>query len=316
MSSVLLADIGGTNSRFALAGSAGRPQRIQIIENDKAPDLESAIARYLGQTGAKPDAAVLAVAAPVDGGEEVVLTNRSWRFRRSELAQRFGFAALHVVNDFEAIAWALLRLTTADTRPLGAPVAPCAGVRLVLGPGTGLGVAALVPAHGRWHVVSSEGGHASFGPQAPDEFEVFARLLHEHRSVSAETVLSGPGLVRLMRAVDPRAPHQVPEAVVTAALAGEPAALTVARLFVRLLGRFAGGLALTFKAFGGVYVAGGVASRLGPLFDGDTFRAAFEAHPPYQKLLAATPTLLMNRTEPGLLGCAALADELSATTPP
>jgi glucokinase len=109
--------------------------------------------------------------------------------------------------------------------------------------------------------------------------------------------------------------HQVPEAVVAAALAGEPAALTTARLFVRLLVRFAGGVALTFKAFGGVYVAGGVASRLGPLFDGDTFRAAFEAHPPYQKLLAATPTLLMNRTEPGLLGCAALADELSATTP-
>jgi glucokinase len=81
-------------------------------------------------------------------------------------------------------------------------------------------------------------------------------------------------------------------------------------MFVRLLGRFAGGLALTFKAVGGVYIAGGVASRFGAMFDEQAFRAAFEAHPPYQQLLQGIPTLLMSRTEPGLLGCAALADEL------
>jgi glucokinase len=310
--SVLLADIGGTNSRFALSGLDGRPDRIEIVDNDKSADIEAAITGYLVQAGAKPDAAVLAVAAPVDGSDEIVLTNRSWRFRRSDLMRRFAFKALQIVNDFEAIAWALTRLTEADTHCLGREVAPCEGVKLALGPGTGLGVAALVPVEGHWHVVSSEGGHASFGAQAGDEVEVFRRLLETHGSVSAELVLSGPGLVRLMRAVDPQAPHQVPEAVVAAALAGDAAALTTTRLFVRMLGRFAGGLALTFKAFGGVYLAGGVASRLGPLMDGDAFRAAFEAHPPYQKLLAITPTLMMSRTEPGLLGCAALADELLA----
>jgi glucokinase len=310
--SVLLADIGGTNSRFALTGPDGRPERIEIVDNDKSADIATAITGYLAQAGAKPDAAVLAVAAPVDGSDEIVLTNRSWRFRRSDLMRRFGFTALQIVNDFEAIAWALTRLTEADTHCLGREVAPCQGVKLALGPGTGLGVAALVPVEGHWHVVSSEGGHASFGAQAADEIEVFRRLLETHGSVSAELVLSGPGLVRLMRAVDPQAPHQVPEAVVAAALGGDPAALTTTRLFVRMLGRFAGGLALTFKAFGGVYLAGGVASRLGPLMDGDAFRAAFEAHPPYQRLLATTPTLMMSRTEPGLLGCAALADELRA----
>jgi glucokinase len=308
---ILLADIGGTNSRFAIAGPDGRPEQIVIIDNDSADSLESAIDRYLAQTGARPGAAVLAIAGPTDGGEEVALTNRGWRFRRSALAQRFGFARLRVVNDFEAIAWALLRLDAADVRLLGRPLPPRDGLKVVLGPGTGLGVAALVPVASHWHVVASEGGHASFGPQAADEIEVFARLGAEHGRVSAETILSGPGLLRLLRAIDPQTACQAPEAVVAAALGLDPAAQLAARLFVRLLGRFAGGLALTFKAVGGVYIAGGVASRLGLLLDEQLFRTAFEAHPPYEKLLAAIPTLLMSRTEPGLLGCAALADEMT-----
>jgi glucokinase len=125
-------------------------------------------------------------------------------------------------------------------------------------------------------------------------------------------VLSGPGLVRLMRAVDPQTSCTAPEAVVAAALAGEASAAAATRLFVRLLGRFAGSLALTFKAFGGVYIAGGVASRFGDLLDPQLFRTAFEAHPPYQQLLSGVATMLMSRTEPGLLGCCALAEELEA----
>jgi glucokinase len=185
--------------------------------------------------------------APIDGGDEVALTNRTWRFRQSALARRFGFAALRVVNDFEAIAWALPRLGADDARPLGEPREPRAGVKVALGPGTGLGVAALVPVEGRWHVVPSEGGHASFGAQAPDEIDIFARLLREHGSVSAEAVLSGPGLARLVHAIDPQAAPRTPEGVVAGALAREAAPLAAVRLFVRLLGRFAGGLALTFR---------------------------------------------------------------------
>jgi glucokinase len=304
---ILLADIGGTNSRFAVAGAWGRPEQIVIIENNSVASLETAIEAYLAQTGVGPQAAVLAVAAPIDGSEEVALTNRSWRFRRSELARRFGFQSLRVLNDFEAIAWALLRLDPDDARPLGRSLPPCDGVKVVLGPGTGLGVAALVPVDQHWHVVASEGGHASFGPQELDESEVFTRLTATHGHVSAETILSGPGLLRLLRAIDPQTPCQTPEAVAAAALADVASARLAAQLFVRLLGRFSGGLALTFKATGGVYIAGGVASRLGPLLDAERFRAAFEAHPPYEHFLSAIPTLLMNRTEPGLLGCAALA---------
>ncbi|MGH6767858.1 MAG: glucokinase [Xanthobacteraceae bacterium] len=310
MKSVLLADIGGTNSRFALKGPSGRPERTRIIENDSVANLEGAIVRYLNESGARPDAAVLAVAAPLDGRDEIELTNRAWRFRPPELARRFGFAPLRVINDFEAIGWALSRLEDDDVLAMGERLPPRQGVRVVLGPGTGLGVAALVPVEGRLFVVSSEGGHASFGPQDADEVEVFARLQAEHGAVSAETILSGPGLVRLARAVDPATYHPAPESIVAAALAGDETAKLVAQMFVRLLGRFAGDIALIFKAFGGVYIAGGVASRLAPLIDEREFRAAFEAHPPYESLLKTIPTLRMSRSEPGLLGCAVLADEL------
>src|SRR5919204_3914714 len=264
MTTTLVADIGGSKSRFGLANSSGRLEHILVIENDTVADLDAAVARYLEETGARPCAATLAVAGSV-GGEEVVLTNRTnWRLRHGEFGKRFGFSQLRLLNDFEAVAWALPHLGAGHTRPLGTPVEPREGVKVVLGPGTGLGVAALLPADGRWHVIASEGGHASFGPQAPDEAEVFARLRDECGSVSAETVLSGAGLVRLARALDPQAACHAAETIAASALAREPAAQAAARLFVRLLGRFAGGLALSFKALGGVYIAGGVAGRAGP----------------------------------------------------
>jgi glucokinase len=127
--------------------------------------------------------------------------------------------------------------------------------------------------------------------------------------VSAERVLSGPGLVRLARVLDPRAARHAPETIAASALAREPSAQAAARLFVRLLGRFAGGMALTFKALGGVYITGGVASGLAPLLDEPAFRAAFDAHPPYQALLETIPTVLITCEQPGLIGCAVLAGE-------
>jgi glucokinase len=189
-----------------------------------------------------------------------------------------------------------------------------AGVKLVIGPGTGLGIAALAPINGSFHVVPSEGGHGAFGPQAPDEIDVFTRLMRRHGAVCAETVLSGQGLVRLQQALAPDGPCATPEVIVDGARAGEPAAQATVRLFVRLLGRFAGSMALTFKALGGVYIAGGVARGLGPLLDAPQFRAGFEAHPPYAQLLARTPTWLITCPEPGLVGCAVLAESVATNS--
>jgi glucokinase len=314
MSAALLADVGGSKTRLALANTTGAPDRTLIIENDSVADLETAVTRYLEHTGEHPEAAVFAIAGPIQG-EEIALTNRAWRFRRGEFARRFGLVRFRIVNDFEAIAWALPHLTEAHTRPLGPPRLRSEGVKVALGPGTGLGVAALVPSHGRWFAVATEAGHVSFGARASDEDPVFARLREQYGPVSAEIVLSGPGLLRLAHVLNPGRSYATAETVVAEARAGEPAAQAIARLFVRLLGRFAGDVALTFKALGGIYITGGVSSGLGPLLDEAEFRSAFEQHPPYEDLLRGIPTLLVTCPEPGLIGCAALAQMGAATAP-
>jgi len=312
MSSVLLADIGGSATRLAMCGPGGRPERLTIIDNDTVSGPEAAIRRYLDETGLAPRAAVLAVAGPVAGGE-IKLTNRDWRFRCDQLAERFGFDRIHALNDFEAVAHALPALRPDEARPLGraAPLRP--GPKAVLGPGAGLGVAALVPYGKEWIALASEGGHASFGPAAADERIVFQRLAaREGEPIAAETVISGPGLERIYRALNPFGIPLVARAIVTEARAGAAHARAAVDLFVRLLGRFAGDVALTLKATGGVFIAGGVAQKLGPLFDAAIFRAAFENHPPYHGLLAGIPTSLMLCHEPGLVGCAALAGQILA----
>jgi glucokinase len=310
MSSVLLADIGGSATRFAVCEPGGRAERVTIIDNETVSGPEAAIRRYLDETGLAPRAAVLAVAGPVAGGE-IKLTNRDWQFNCDQLAARFGFDRIHAVNDFEAVAHALPVLRPDEARPLGRAVPPQRGPKAVLGPGTGLGVAALVPHGKEWIALASEGGHVSFGPAAADERIVFQRLAaSEAEPIAAETVISGPGLERIYRALNPFGIPLVARAIVAEARAGASDARVAVDLFVRLLGRFAGDVALMLKATGGVFVAGGVAQKLGPLFDAATFRAAFENHPPYQELLAAIPTSLMVCAEPGLLGCAALAERL------
>jgi glucokinase len=184
------------------------------------------------------------------------------------------------------------------------------GARVVFGPGTGLGIAAVVPCGESWHVVASEGGHASFGPAEKDEEAVFARLRAEHGDVSAETILSGPGLERLHRALHEAGEFLSADVIAACAQRNEPAACETLSMFVRLLGRFAGDLALMFKATGGVWLAGGVAQRLAQSLSADAFRNAFEHHPPYQHLLHAIPTALITYEQPGLLGCAVVAEQM------
>ena len=241
---------------------------------------------------------MLAVAAPV-GGEEIALTNRAWTFRLGEIADQFGWSALRAINDFEAVAWALPGLRAEDVRAIGPVRASGSGVQVVCGPGTGLGVAALIPDNGFWRVVASEGGHMSFGAAEPDEEAVFRRLREMSGAGSAEAILSGPGLARLHRAVHPDAEALSPEEIIARAKSGDAAARATATLFVRLLGRFAGDVALAFKATGAVYLTGGVGCGLGTLLDAPEFRRAFEAHAPYQRLLATIPDLPDHRGRAG-----------------
>jgi glucokinase len=313
MADILIADIGGTTSRAAFASLGGRPQGIVTIANDSVDGPEDVLARLLDGAPQRPRAAVLAIAAPV-GGEEIVLTNRNWCVRLPDLSARFGIASILAINDFEALAWALPSLQRDDLQPIGDSHVFPEGVKLVVGPGTGLGVAALVPtgqgtSHG-FHVIASEAGHSSFGPAYPDEELVFHRLMEKGTPLSAEAVLSGSGLAALHAAMHPDTLKVKAEMIVRQARAGDRAARATVAMFVRLLGRFAGDMALTFRATGGVYVAGGVATGLEPLLDARLFRAAFERHPPYDALLKAIPTALITCEEPGLIGCVAAAERL------
>lgn len=314
MHPILIADIGATNSRFALAGPEGRPDRMVKYRGDEIASLEEGIARYIAEVGVQPQAAVLAIAAPVEG-DLVAMTNRKWTFRLSELAQRFGWRTVRGLNDFEAVACALPRLRPEDIRPLGPHLPAGNGPRIVFGPGTGLGVSALIPVHDRWQTIPTEGGHVLFGPAWDDEDRVFAALRARHGIVSAEKVLSGPGIPRLHHALHGGDVAVSPAEITAAAHAGEAAAQETIALFVRLFGRFAGDLALTFRALGGVYIGGGVARRLGNFLDAEAFRAAFENHPPYASLLKRVPTMLITFDEPGLIGCAAVAETLAESDP-
>ncbi len=309
MHPILIADIGATNSRFALIGPDGRPDRMVKYRGDDVASFEDGLARYLDEVGERPQAAVLAIAAPVEG-DKVSMTNRNWSFRFSDLARRFGWRAVRGLNDFEAVAWSLTRLQPDDAKSIGPALPPGRGPRVVFGPGAGLGVAALIPVGEAWHAVPTEGGHVVFGPATDAEERVFANLRAAEGSVSAEKVLSGPGIPRLHRAQHGGAGTLSPADITAAAHAGDAAARETVALFVRLFGRFAGDLALTFRALGGVYVGGGVARRLGDLLEVDAFRAAFEDHPPFSGLLKQIPTTLITFDEPGLIGCAALAETL------
>jgi glucokinase len=312
MADILIADIGGTTSRAAFASLGGRPERIVTIDNDSVDGPAGVLARLLDGAPQRPRAAVLALAAPVSG-DEIALTNRNWCVRLPDLSSRFGISPIHAVNDFEALAWALPSLRPDDLQPIGDACGVVPGVKLVVGPGTGLGVAALVPNGSGLQVIASEAGHSSFGPAYADEEIVFHRLAEKIAPLSAERVLSGAGLAALHEAMHPGTLKVKPEMIVRQAHAGDRAARATVAMFVRLLGRFAGDMALTFRAAGGVYIAGGVATGLGPLFDARLFRAAFERHPPYEAMLRAMPTALITCEEPGLIGCVAVAERLMRT---
>ena len=314
MSNILIADIGGTTSRAAFAALGQRPDNIVTIANDSVEGPEGLLARMLDGASERPRAAVLALAAPING-DEIRLTNRDWCWRLADLSTQFGISSIHAVNDFEALAWAVPSLNDNDLQRIGeAKVFPQGlkqnGVKLVIGPGTGLGTAALVPVRDGYQVIASEGGHCSFGPAFADEEPIFRRLAEEKAPISAECILSGPGLERLHVAMHPGTMRLKSEMIVRQARVGNREARATVAMFVRLLGRFAGDMALTFKATGGVYIAGGVATGLGTLFDARLFRAAFERHPPYEALLKDIPSALITCIEPGLIGCVAVAERL------
>jgi glucokinase len=302
----LVADIGGTNARFAMVEPGGEPLDERTLAVADHPGLVEAARVYLG--GRNVDEAVIAVATPVET-DEVGFTNSPWRFRVSELGRALGVARLAVINDFVAQALAVPHLGPHDLEQLRPGTAAPGRPVGVIGPGTGLGVAGLVPHGGRWLPLATEGGHTSLAPGNARELAVLQHLAGHYPHISKERLVSGPGLVTLATSLagidggtcDVTRPEQVPR---RAAAGSCPFCLEATRIFSALLGAAAGDLALTLGARGGIYICGGVCQRLGDLFDRAAFVERFLAKGRMRAYLEPIPVRLILRGDTGLLGAA------------
>jgi glucokinase len=307
----LVADIGGTNARLAIADlDTLRLANPVSLRREGFPSLEAVAESYLNDAADRPRAAAIAVAGPV-AGETVRLTNSPWSFRRDELRTALGLDDLLVLNDFEALAHALPHLAPSDLRQIGGGAPVEHAPKVVVGPGTGLGVAGLVWSPAGWVAVASEGGHSSLPVKDEREFAMLEHLMRGRERLSVEGVVSGPGLahtygVLAEMAGQPVAPVEAPEVVRRALGGGDAFAREALERFALWLGRFAGDAALFFGARGGVYIGGGIAPKMVDALSSGAFRHAFEAKGRMTGYLAPIPVyVIMIGTRAALKGAAA-----------
>lgn len=306
----LVGDIGGTNARFALVerGSV-EPRAIEILTCGEYDNLDNAVVDYLARVGvAEVGEACFAVASPVSGGQ-IRMTNNHWRFDIEEIRQQFGWRAFKVINDFTAMALGVLHV------PQEHLVHVCGGpgdsrrARLVMGPGTGLGVSGLVPISDGWVPLMTEGGHVDFAPTDETEMAILRILKARFGRVSVERLLCGQGLLNLYQAhaeiQGVPAPLDAPEKVTAAALEqNDGLARHTLHHFCELLGRVAGNGVLTLGSTGGVYLCGGVLPRFLDFFLESSFRSGFEDKGRMRPLLESTPVYVVTEPYTGLLGAA------------
>lgn len=311
---VLVADIGGTNARFALVEN-GR----EVVVRDYAvldyPTPSDAIRAFLASVGQHqlPFTAALAVAGPVTGGHGELI-NGAWRLDSEALVHETGIARIHLINDFAALAKSLPFFSAEDLYTIGSGEGAAGSPRAVLGPGTGLGVAIFVPT-GDGIVLPTEGGHVTLPAEDGREAEILAFLRNRFGHVSAERVLSGAGLERLyeaVRTVDGLGGESLLNAdeVSARALSGDcPASLATLKTFCAMLGGFAGNVALTAGARGGIYIAGGIVPRFPEFLAASDFRARFEAKGRFRDWLAPIPTFVVTRRYPAFPGLLAMLED-------
>jgi glucokinase len=315
---VLLADIGGTNSRFALmqGGGVGPVAYARVADFATVRD---AIADFLSRNAGGVEAAVLAVAGPLRN-DRCVMTNSPWIIDASELRAAFGFETVHMLNDFEVLAWALPALQPADLFPLGAQAGASGEPMLVLGPGTGFGVSCLVERRGARLAVITEAGHATLPAETEREDRVIAAMRRRLGHVSIERgALSGSGLQTLYEAIADvdgvRMPQRNAAGITAAALDGScDLSRATLEMFCAILGSVAGNLAVTFCARGGVYIAGGIVPRFPEFLAASGFRARFEAKGRFQDYLRPIPTSIVVKPDASFLGLKAFYEHRAAST--
>jgi glucokinase len=315
----LLADVGGTNARFAVETSPGQIELIEVLACCDYPTLADALRAYLALPAVAAAGvgrirhAGIAIANPVTG-DHVRMTNHDWEFSIEALRLACRFDTLLVVNDFYALARALPQLTEGQKHQVGGgTAAPDCPLGLV-GAGTGLGVSGLVPAGDRWTALRSEGGHVTFSPANETEVGILQFAWREFEHVSAERLLSGAGVELIYRALAHL--RGVADANLGAAeisrraLAGECGLCDeVVDTFCGMLGTVAGNLAITLGAQGGIYIGGGIVPRLGARFAVSSFRRRFEQKGRFAGWLASVPTWVITAEYPAFVGISAILEE-------
>ena len=318
----LVGDIGGTNARFALIRAPGRDmEAMRTLPCADFPGPAEAIEHYLATAGLpRPRWCAFGIANPIDG-DFVKMTNHHWAFSIRDLQARLDLAHLEVINDFTALALALPALRDSELEQVGGS-APLAGQAIgLLGAGTGLGVSGLVPCGRDYVPLEGEGGHVTLAASDAREAAIIAWLAQRHPHVSAERVLSGPGLVTLYEAEASVTGQTVPALsaaeISQRALDGSSAlCASTVDTFCALLGTVAADLALTLGARGGIYIGGGIVPKLGAYFARSPFRQRFERKGRFSDYLAQIPTWVIHAPYPGLTGAArALERATGAGTP-
>lgn len=306
----LIADIGATNARFALADGEGIYNE-QVLKCGDFPGLREAARAYLdmARPSKPPLNASVAIAGPVSG-DRFSMTNHPWSFSVRETRDALGLSRFSLMNDFKALALAIPHLAPGDVRQVGGgkilPEAPIG----VIGPGTGLGVASLVWDGQRYRAVPGEGGHVTMPARNDREFALFQELIRmKYHHVSAERVCSGKGLVNVydaLRRLDnliADKPTRTPEEISKAGLDGSCALCREALdLMIVFLGRVAGNLALTLGAGGGIYIAGGIVGQLGAFFDESAFRTEFLEKGRFKNYMENIPTFVIQHPFPAFVG--------------
>lgn len=309
----LVADVGGTNARFALETAPGCLEHIATLACADYARLSDAVRSYLRRHGARVRDAAIAIANPVDG-DYVRMTNHHWEFSISAVRAELGLDTLLVINDFAALARAVPTLDGGQLQAIGAGSAQPGAMIGVVGAGTGLGVAGVCHQDGRWRTLQSEGGHVAFSPADERELAILHYCWRHYPHVSAERLVSGPGIALIHAALASWRGIAAPPldtATIVARAVGDtdPLCSEAIDCFCAMLGTVAANVAVTLCAQGGIYIGGGIAPRLGKLLTESPFRQRFEHKGRFSAYNARIPTWLITAPYPALSGAAALLAE-------
>lgn len=313
---ILLADIGGTNARFALEIAPGQIEFILVLKCVDYPTLSDALRAYLHHPEAikwgaeKVKSVGIAIANPVHS-DTIQMMNHHWKFSVKAMKEEFDFQTFLVANDFKALAMALPFLNNTQKIQVGGGQALPNSVIGLLGAGTGLGVGGLVHNSHHWIALDSEGGHASFAPTNQLEIDLLQFALKQHHHVSSERFMSGAGIHLTYRALCARIKKQpedidTPE-IMRRGLANEcDICRATLSAFCDMLGTLAGNLAITLGTTGGIYIGGGIVPRMGQFFHESNFRYRFEHKGRLTHYLSQIPTYVITDPYPAFIGISAL----------